>query len=204
MTGLVLYLTCCIWNRRFVDHQEFINWSFTKMRMFWVMFFSVSVGFNLAIAINFELFSFGNLMFLSVILSSVAALVTVFGTNIQSRKRVIRLDTSTVKRHDNTISPEVVYVLRRKRDGILKFGRTSNLENRIKFHQQDYGSKFDIVCCWVVPNSVEYEKLALRMTTSNNYFEVGRKELRLMTEKELNSFILQFTKEVQNGFNQKH
>jgi predicted GIY-YIG superfamily endonuclease len=96
---------------------------------------------------------------------------------------------------------EIIYVLRRA-DGILKFGRTNNLKKRIVSHQIDYRSKFDIAASWVVTSPFAYEQLALRMTNEFSYFEAGRKELRKMTQKELNDFIVSFTNKVQREYNQ--
>lgn len=88
-------------------------------------------------------------------------------------------------------NPGYIYIMRRA-DGVYKLGRTNNTEYRQRQHVADYGDDFILVTRFVVPDAVEFEKLALSMTSKYFYNELGRQELRQMTDKVLHRFIAEF------------
>ncbi len=92
-----------------------------------------------------------------------------------------------------------IYVLRR-RDGVCKVGRSVDLRRRIADHAKDYEQGFDVAAAWVVPNAELYERIALHLTRAYTFAEGKRKELRQMTQEQLNEFIILFTVEVSYGF----
>lgn len=83
--------------------------------------------------------------------------------------------------------PGYVYVLKRE-DGILKIGKAINVESRLRSHEKSYGQRFTVVQVYNVPDMVTFEKLALLMTRRYKHEEGNRRELRKMTQSQLNDF----------------
>lgn len=96
------------------------------------------------------------------------------------------LDTVNIDTH-----PGFIYVMKRQ-DGIVKIGRTKNTKRRLFQHEYDYEQRFELICRFVVPDVIEFEKLALQLTAEYYYKEKRRTELRQMTTLELDAFIVDF------------
>lgn len=90
------------------------------------------------------------------------------------------------------INPGFIYVMRRQSDGILKIGRTTDTDRRLSQHKKDYQTDFELVCRFVVPDTILFERLALEMTSQYLYKEEGRTELRKMEPVELGKFLNSF------------
>lgn len=85
-------------------------------------------------------------------------------------------------------NPGYIYVMRRQ-DGVIKIGRTNNTKRRLSQHIKDYKTQFRLIHRFVVPDTVQFEKLALGITGQFAYRESGRIELRKMSNDELKEFI---------------
>jgi predicted GIY-YIG superfamily endonuclease len=97
------------------------------------------------------------------------------------------------------LGPGFVYVMRRT-DGIYKLGRAIDPLQRLQDHQSTYKQDFKLVRCFAVPDMVAFERAALSMTKLYAYKkEVGRKELRKMTKKQLHHFLMEFGELVSIG-----
>jgi predicted GIY-YIG superfamily endonuclease len=98
-----------------------------------------------------------------------------------------------VSRLHITTDPGFIYIMRRS-DGIYKIGRTTNTNHRLSQHATDYGMDFELVKRFVVPDAIEFEKLALSMTANYRHLEDNRLELRRMPKRQVNEFVSEFTK----------
>jgi len=97
---------------------------------------------------------------------------------------------------------EVIYIMKRQ-DGVLKFGKTISVENRVREHMVDYKMGFRILSAWVVFPPKIYEKIALDMTKQYVYKEGTRKELRKMDDGQISKFIADFTTLIQIDYNKR-
>lgn len=219
MTGLVIYLACCIFNRRLVNLSDFFDWAIRRVRTFWIVFFSLLIGLSVTEMARFDLFSEGWLLFLSINLMFAASLLQVI--SIENHPVIERtvdkiVEIDRVVEVEKTVEVEkiiekqlparprpvygTIYIIRRD-DGVLKFGKAVDLRVRLRTHNKDYGSKFNVIASWIVPNVDRYERIILQMSERHHFSEGKRKELRQMTDSELSRIILEFTEKVQKGFN---
>lgn len=84
-----------------------------------------------------------------------------------------------------------VYVMRRA-DGIYKIGHSGDVERRLSEHRGSYAAEFRLVKRFVAPDKIAFEKLALAMTKDYHHHEVGRTELRRMSDMEMEQFLAEF------------
>jgi hypothetical protein len=182
-----------------VDHQRFIDWSITKLRTFWIVFFSLFIGFYLAVALSFDPLSKGQTFFLMLISVFIPGLINAVMIKVYPTVKTIEITKEILVKPNSGCG--TIYIIRRS-DGILKFGKAQRLSSRITEHQRDYKSKFNAVASWVVPDMDCFESLALSLTKRYSYREGNRRELREMSQEELSKFILTFTDKVQGGWMQ--
>lgn len=166
----------------------------SPMRKFWVIFYSFWVGFWTLALLTLP-YNPISIVLLVIFLYGIAIILMLEKWSEKEREKpeVVYMQPPKPK------SLGVIYIIRRE-DGVLKIGKTTSLKDRISKHQADYRSRFNIVSSWVVPDMGEYERLALRLSSSFHYSENNRRELRRMSEAELNRFILDFTNRVQKGW----
>jgi len=127
--------------------------------------------------------------------------VIIWLAHAENRAKAAKLIEDAVSatiEQERTREPGYVYIMRRE-DGVYKVGCTDNVKRRIKAHEADYGVGFDNVRFWLVPNKVEYEKRALKLTRRYAYWEGKRRELRQMTDSQLLKFVKTFGRIVQEG-----
>lgn len=202
---LILYILYAITDRK--NTSDFLEWMYYGLRTFWLVFFSFSVGLHLALALSFDAFSKGQLLFLSLALSSAAALINfvtvkdppIIKTVTVEVEKIIEMEKRVFVRPDSSCG--VIYIMRRS-DGILKLGKAQHLADRLRAHRKDYRTDFDVISSWVVPNVDDFESKALSLTKRYFYREGQRRELRQMSESELTQFILEFTNKVYQGWTQ--
>ena len=151
-----------------------------------VLVLAAFAGFNLAIVFSQDVLSQGQLAALVFTLFPIAGLLSLLTAEGQ-------------KLIGSRPSCGVIYIMRRD-DGVLKFGKTRRLRNRLKAHRRDYRAGFEVTSTWVVPDIDRFEELALSLTGAHAYHEAQRKELRRMSDSELTTFILEFTNRVQRGW----
>lgn len=203
----VLYLAYSIYNRKLVTPMEFMDW-LCSLRIPWTIFFSVFGGFFLAsYAITDQP------MFLTVGGISIVGLIGIWAGYVPPSPPKPIIETVTVEKEIERIVEKkimvqpkrkkhgVIYILRRS-DGVLKFGKTYNLRNRLSQHRSDYKQGFMVTASWVVSDLSTFEGMALDMTRRYQYSEDNRRELRKMTDAQLNEFMLNFTSKVQGRLNQ--
>lgn len=100
------------------------------------------------------------------------------------------------------LGPGFIYVMRR-RDGIYKFGRAIDPNQRLLDHQETYKQDFRLIRWFAVSDMVAFERLALTMTKPYIYKkEAGRRELRRMTKAQLSSFLIGFEQLVKGDIKQ--
>jgi hypothetical protein len=109
----------------------------------------------------------------------------------------IELNTERAIEHIKSLKdikqrPGFVYIMRRD-DGIIKIGRSVNIEKRLKQHIADYGHKFAVIETFAVPDTIAFEYLALSMTANHSFSEPHRNELRFMSDKDIETFRVTFT-----------
>lgn len=112
-------------------------------------------------------------------------------------ERIIEIEKRVFVRPDSSCG--VIYIMRRS-DGVLKFGKAHRLSERLRQHQNDYQTDFHVISSWVVPDVDDFETVALSLTKRYKHKEGHRRELRQMSESELNKFILEFTSRVYKGW----
>lgn len=112
-------------------------------------------------------------------------------------EKIIEVEKRVFVRPDSSCG--VIYIMRRS-DGVLKFGKARSLIGRLRAHEKDYQAEFYVISSWVVPDADDFETVALSLTRRYQYKEGQRRELRQMSESELNKFILEFTNRVYKGW----
>lgn len=167
------------------------------MRRFWFALYSFLGGMYLAVSLQYP-FTPATVAVLSSFVFGIASILLLEGLSKRTKKIIIP-EIAILENYIPNRNYEIVYILRRS-DGVLKFGRTNNLSHRIGTHRGNYRMQFHAIASWIVPNSITYERIALKMTRKFAYTEGSRKELRQMTDEELSEFILTFTKKLQKGF----
>lgn len=211
MTPLA-YVAYMIYNQRPVNLMEFHEWFYfsPKMRKIWLVFFTFNAGIFLSITVFtgetfllpfMAIFVFGAILFATEWSGDMASRKTNPG-HIKRNKTVQGAQLGNVPATNGAKQSRIygiIYVMRRS-DGILKFGKTKYVRNRIAAHRRDYATDFNVVAAWVVPDLHSYETYALNITRRYHYSEGNRKELRKMTDNQLSSFIMTFTEKVHNGF----
>lgn len=199
---LAIYILRCLYLKRVIDIEEFNSWFIEspKMQIFWVVFFSVISSFFTTILLisDGDVFSRGWWLLLSLDLMMILSVIgAIFNIRVHEKTKIIIKEIPITP--SSLLNPcEFIYVLRRE-DGIIKIGRTGDIDSRIHAHEKDYNAKFSILASWVVFDSEAYEKIALSMTGRFAYSEGNRRELRQMNNDDLSGFILDFSKKVQNG-----
>lgn len=200
---LLVYLIRFFYTKETPDPMEFLEWYFysPKMRTIWIIFFSFIIGFFLSAIISQDTTREQQLVFTS--------LITFFGIMLFYFIRINILNTFIIKKVTIKEVPkfpslllnpcEMIYIFQRD-DGILKFGRTKDLQTRLNFHKEDYKADFKILNSWIVFDSEKFERLALDITKKYSFVENNRKELRKMTNEELSNFVLFLSNEIQKDF----
>lgn len=195
---ILLWLLRSLKEGKVIEPFDFYDWLFFrdgKIRKFWGIFFSFGVGAFVA----FYALTNAPLMLCIALLCAVGVAQFAF-YNVPPTASV---RPQSVEIPQTNVAPPipygVIYVMRRS-DGILKFGKTLDLRQRVQSHRKDYRMSFETVAAWVVPDTDRYESAALLMTSKYAYSEGNRRELRQMSEAELNQFVLDFTEKVYYGF----
>lgn len=85
-----------------------------------------------------------------------------------------------------------IYLMRRKKDGIYKVGKTVNVSGRLPALFETYG-ELEPVAYWFVADVDGSEKQALAMTKQYFHAERRHRELRTMTERQAYQFVARFT-----------
>lgn len=196
---LTLYLMHFIFNRRlpapmdFMDLVYFSKW----MRIFWIVFYAFGLGAFVVISV---IHGTQNLtVTLSVGSIFVYGLVLFISHQPKPKEIIKQVVIERPALPKDTTRFGVIYILRRD-DGILKFGKTRNLQGRLVAHKADYKAGFKIVNSWVVPDLSQFETVALNLTQKYHYHEGNRRELRQIPDVELNQFVLDFTGRVYQGW----
>jgi predicted GIY-YIG superfamily endonuclease len=212
MTGVALYLICCIYKRQLVNITDFIDWALRGLKSFWIIFFSFFLGLFIVAMMDHPPFSEGWLMFFLIsILFAIGLIQALFikqEPKIKTIEKIVEIEKVVAIKEfiEVPVQPSpnkklgIIYVLRRK-DGIIKIGKTYNLRERLSQHKSDYGQEFGVIASWIVPRLSFFESMAIEMTKIYYYQEGNRQELRQMSEEQLSNFVLDFTSKVQRGFN---
>lgn len=149
-------------------------------------FFGLSVLFCTTIFSEFLKPLIGRINQLQTELQSVNRRLSDVETATEQAKKYIEF-LGTIKQR-----PGFIYIMRRD-DGVIKIGRSINVENRLKQHETDYERKFTIIETFVVPDTITFEYLALSMTVDYYFLEPHRNELRSMSNHEIDKFRTVFT-----------
>lgn len=104
------------------------------------------------------------------------------------------------RRSDYTEFFNCVYLMRRKRDGVYKIGKTNCIEARRNELQDVYGP-LDLMMVWEIKDNDRAEKIALSMTKQYQYSENGHRELRKMTDREARLFRWRFSEKLRGVVN---
>ena len=178
-----------------MDWAYFSKW----LRLFWIVFYAFMLGI---LAVATALHGTQDLT-VPLALGSVCIYSLVLFVLHEPKSKVVTrqviIERPTPSK--DTALFGIIYILRRD-DGGLKFGKPRDLKSRIVAHQTDYQAGFKVVNSWVVPRLNQFELIALELTKKYQYHEGNRKELRQISDIELNRFILDFTGKVYQAWKQ--
>lgn len=196
MTGILLTIFYAIRYRRLADPDEVIEWALygdqERMRPITVMVFTLFLG--VMVSLSFSLEDSPLVIRISLFVLGFYYIYFIFTPNPRIQEEKAKTLPEIIKKKGG-----VIYILRRS-DEILKFGKTISMRSRISAHNKDYQMTFTLVTAWFVSDIDKYETLILRATSKYAYREGNRKELRDMSDQDLQDFILSFTEVVQKSF----
>ena len=186
------------------DDFDFYDWLFfsDRNRIIWI----ASSSFSLGLFASMSAFTHQVILPPLMILFLIGIILLVIGykrarpiieTITVETEKVIEREKRVFVRPDSGCG--VIYIMRRS-DGVLKFGKAHRLQERLRQHQKDYQADFHVISSWVVPDVDGFETIALSLTKNYQHKEGQRRELRQMSESELNKFVLDFTNKVYQGW----
>jgi predicted GIY-YIG superfamily endonuclease len=118
-------------------------------------------------------------------------ITTLYENKLEGIKKAFTLARERLTPRTPANRPGFIYVFQRS-DGIYKMGRTIDIDRRLHEHKAAYNADFKIIETFLVPHMGRYENLVLTMTEDYAWKEIGRTELRKMSNRQLQGFLDEF------------